>query len=222
MPREVVSRGLLAVPIPLAAVRTSVLADTVELYSSTMAPPIASRVTVPGAEMLSRTTPAVLLISLLRSMSPFQVTLMFPADVEALRVNVLPEAVPLVTSMSPVFVVAFSVATFAILTGVPETPMPLPALRKTVPSSPLIVPDAVRQDLSRAGSAIGTDTGHDAAHVDCAAYNDVAGRAVFVVRVREGHDRGARFRQLVVVERELATGGQDRHAAVVSADPDQP
>ena len=95
--REEISRGLLAVPIPLVAVRTSVFADTVEPYSSTMAPPTASRVTVPGAEMLSKTTPVVLLVSLLRSMSPFQVTSMSPADVEALRVNVLPVAVPLVT-----------------------------------------------------------------------------------------------------------------------------
>ena len=90
--------------------------------------------------------------------------------------------------MSPVFVVASSVATLVILTELPEVPMPLPALSMTVLLSPLITPAVVRQDLSRAGSAIGTDTGRDAAHVDGAAYNDVAGRAVVVVRVREGHE----------------------------------
>ena len=86
--------------------------------------------------------------------------------------------------------------------------MPLPALRLTVSACPFMVPSIVPEVVGFvrispcAGSAIGSDTGHDTAHVDSAAYNDVAVRAVGGVRVREVHDRGARFRQgaVAVVE----------------------
>ena len=86
--------------------------------------------------------------------------------------------------------------------------MPLPALeddRARVPVDRRHL-RRVRQDLSGAGSAIGTDTGHDAAHVDCAANNDVVVRAVVLIRVRECHDRVARFRQLrCLVEQEAVS-----------------
>ena len=90
VPGEEVSRGLLDVPIPAVAVSMSVLAYTVEPFSSTMAPPVASRVTVPVVATLS----GVPLLSLLKSISPDELTSMLPFDAEALRVIVFaPEEV---------------------------------------------------------------------------------------------------------------------------------
>ena len=97
VPREVVFSGLPAAPIPPVAVRTNLFADTVASPTFTIAPLSALRVTVPGAETLFKTTPAVLLIGLARLMFPFQFTLMFPANVVALRVNGLLGEVPFVT-----------------------------------------------------------------------------------------------------------------------------
>ena len=120
-------------PIQLAPDRLAQVADRAAHVLSEVA-----RVFVGGEDV-----PRLLLTSLLRSMSPFQVTLTLPADVEALRVNGLLVVLPSVTSMSPEFVVASSVVTFVIVSGAPETPMPLPALSRTAVPPPLITPPAL-------------------------------------------------------------------------------
>ncbi len=93
VPNEVASKGALAEPMDPPELMLRVPADMLELSTPEILPD-AVRVTEPGAAILLKITPELLLNTLARSILPFQLTEMFPAELVALRANVLLEVAP--------------------------------------------------------------------------------------------------------------------------------